>query len=280
MNPIIIDSHTHLQFPQFNKDRDEVIKRAFDSGIWLVNVGADKESSVKAVELANKYKEGIYAAVGVHPHDADEDWDYEFFKNLAKDPKVVAIGECGLDYAVFVRKQSERLQKRASAEAESEGGLQQEQIIKNLQKEIFVKHIELAKEVQKPLMIHCREAFDDLIKILITHNSLLNTPPGILHFFTGSLADAKKLLERGFYFTFGGLITFNRDFDEIIKFIPKDKILLETDAPYVAPAPYRGKRNEPLYIIETAKKLAEIKDVAFEEICRQTTENAKRVFGI
>ncbi|MEK7193848.1 MAG: TatD family hydrolase [Patescibacteria group bacterium] len=257
---MLIDSHTHLQFPQFDKDRDEVIKRALDNAIWLVNVGADKESSIKAVELANKYKEGVYATVGVHPHEADKNWDYEFFKKLAHEPKVVAIGECGLENSKL-KNQNSKLQ------------------LKN-QKELFVKQIELAKEINKPLMIHCRDAFPDLIRIPITHNSLLNTSPGIVHFFTGSLEDTKKLLAMGFYFTFGGLITFNRSFDEIIKFIPMEKILLETDAPYVSPAPYRGKRNEPLYIIETAKRMAKIKGVSFEEICRQTTENAGRIFGL
>ena len=267
---MLIDSHTHLQFPQFDKDRDEVIKRALDNAIWLVNVGADKESSIKAVELANKYKEGVYAAVGVHPHEIRNEnlgmrggtFDYEFLKRLALEPKVVAIGEAGLDYY--------RNREIQSAELR----------IKNLQKEIFIKHIELAKEVNKPLMIHCRDAFPDLIEILNSEFLILNSPPGVVHFFTGTLDDAKKLLAMGFYFTFGGLITFNRSFDEIIKFIPMEKILLETDAPYVAPEPYRGKRNEPLYIIETAKKLAEIKGVSFEEICRQTTENAGRIFGL
>jgi len=263
-NPLIIDSHTHLQFAAFNKDREEVIKRAFDSGIWLVNVGTDKESSIKAVELANKYKEGVYAAVGQHPHEAnnDNDYDHDFFKKMALDSKVVAIGECGLDYYRSQEIQNSELR------------------IKNLQKDVFIKHIELAKEVQKPLMIHCRDAFGDLIKILNSKFLILNSPPGVMHFFTGTLDDTKKLLEMDFYFTFGGLITFNRSFDEIIKFIPLDKILLETDAPYVSPAPYRGKRNEPLYIIETAKKMAELKGVSFEEICRQTTENAKEIFKI
>jgi len=257
---MLIDSHTHLQFHQFDKDRDEVIRRAFNSGIWMVNVGTDKESSVKAVELANKYKEGVYATVGVHPHEADKDFDYDFYKRLALEPKVVAIGETGLDYY--------RSQEIQNSEFR----------IKNLQKEIFIRHIELAKEVQKPLMIHCRDAFSDLIEILNSKFLILNSPPGVVHFFAGTLEDAKKLLEMGFYFTFGGLITFNQSFNEIIKFLPLEKILLETDAPYVAPLPYRGKRNEPSYIIETAKKMAEIKSVSFEEISKQTTENALKIF--
>jgi TatD DNase family protein len=264
---MLIDSHTHLQFPQFNKDREETIKRALDNNIWLVNVGADKESSVKAVELANKYKEGVYAAVGVHPHKVrdeklemrNEVFDYDFFKKLALEPKVVAIGECGIERDEKLEMSDESIRK---------------------QQELFVKQIELAKEVDKPLMIHCRDAFGDLIKILTTHYSLLNAPPGIVHFFSGALDSAEKLLAMGFYFTFGGLITYNRGFDEVIESIPLERILLETDAPYVSPEPYRGKRNEPLYIIETAKKIAEIKGISLEEIYEQTTLNARKILKI
>ena len=212
--------------------------------------------------MADKYSIGIWATVGQHPSDL-RDFDYGFFKNLAQNQKVVAIGECGLDYY--------KLKQNIDREA---------QIAK--QKEIFIKQIELAKEVKKPLMIHCRNAFNDLIEILNSQSTILNSPAGILHFFTGTKENAKTLLGMGFYFTFNGLITFNRDFDEIIKFIPSERILLETDAPYISPAPYRGKRNEPSYIIETAKKLAEIKGVAgaFEEISDQTIKNAEVVFGL
>ena len=144
------------------------------------------------------------------------------------DPKVVAIGECGLDYY--------RTEDR-------------EQRTKDKQKEVFVRHIELACEVGKPLMIHCRDAYDHLVEILNSKSEILNDPPGIIHFFAGTKEDAKKLLDLGFLFTFGGVITFARDYGEIICFIPMGRILSETDAPYVTPAPYRGKRNEPLYVI-------------------------------
>ena len=182
---------------------------------------------------------------------------------MALEEKVVAIGECGLDY----------YHNQASKKLKVEN-------YKEIQKEIFIKHIELAKEVNKPLMIHCREAFDDLIIILKSYVINSKFSPGVIHFFTGTLDNAKKLLEMGFYFTFGGLITFNRSFDEIIKFLPLDKILLETDAPFVAPIPYRGQKNEPFYIIEIAKKMAEIKGVSFKDICDQTTENVRVVFRL
>jgi len=304
--PFLFDSHTHLQFSAFNNDRDEVIKRTLDDNIWIVNVGSQKDTSKKAVDLANKYPEGVYATVGLHPIHVDknhydfqefdgdngfnprgEKFDYDFYKNLARNEKVVAIGECGLDYAVFAREQGERLQKQASAEALREGGLPSEEKLKDKQKEIFIKHIELAHEINKPLMVHCRQAFDDLISVLISHLSFLNTPPGIIHFFTGTSDDAKKLLEMEFYFTFGGLITYNRQFDEIIKFLPLEKILLETDAPYVAPEPYRarlpdgqGKRNEPIYMKSTAQKMAEIKNASLEKISEQTTQNALKIFKL
>lgn len=253
----LFDSHTHVQLSQFDDDRDEVIKRALDAGVWIINAGADRESSKKGVEIANKYKEGVYATVGQHPTEGEAGFDYEFFKNLAQNEKVIAIGECGLEYY--------RIEQMEDSK---------EQIKK--QKELFIEHIKLAKEVNKPLVIHCREAFPDLIEILQSNN----IKSGLIHFFTGTLDEAIKLLGMGFYFTFGGLITFNRDFDEIIKFMPLDRIMVETDAPYVAPMSYRGKRNEPAYVIEVAKKLAEIKGVSFEKVCEQTTENVKKVFNI
>ncbi len=273
----IVDSHTHVQFPQFNKDRDEVIQRALDAGIWMINVGADMESSKKAVELAEKYKEGVYAAVGVHPHEAEKNLIPELvegLRNLAKNPKVVAIGECGLDYYNRQPTPSSRA-KLATGQATDN----QQQKNKQEQKELFLEHIRLAKEVDKPLMIHCRDAFEDLIKILSTFPFLLSSS-NVIHFFTGTLNDAKQLLELGFYFTFGGLITYNRQFDEVIKFIPLDRILAETDAPYVTPEPYRGHRNEPLYVFEVAKKIAEIKNIPFEEFCERVVENNRKVFKI
>ena len=278
--PFLFDSHTHLQFSAFDKDRNEVIKRTRENKIWTVNVGSQKTTSQKSVELANEYPEGIYATVGIHPiHTAplfygagefegdsgfktrSEEFDYEFYKTLGLDKKVVAIGECGLDYYKIIDDKSQ-------------------QQTREKQKDVFIKHIDLARELNKPLMIHCRQAFDDLIRILKDGGHKLPESPGIIHFFTGSLKDAKILLNMGFYFTFGGLITHNRDFDEIIKFLPIEKILTETDAPYVSPEPYREKRNEPIYMKETAKKLAEIKNISFEESCKQTTQNAFKVFGI
>lgn len=273
------DAHTHLQFAAFKDDYREAIKRAFEAGVaGLVNVGTQKDTSRLAVEIAEEYPSGVYATVGIHPihtsksyHDSQElgggeaamaftsrgeDFDFEYYRQLALHPKVVAIGECGLDY---YRLENETVQKEK-------------------QKQVFIQQIELAYTIKKPLMIHCREAYQDLIEILNSEFKILTSPPGIIHFFSGSLEDVKKLLELGFYFTFGGVITFARDYDEAIKMIPLDRILSETDAPYVAPEPWRGKRNEPAYIIKITEKLAFIKKVSLATMSEQILENAARVF--
>jgi TatD DNase family protein len=276
--PILFDVHTHTQFAALRGDQDAVIGRAHDAGIWIINVGTQKDTSASAVETARKYTEGVYAAIGLHPlhtersyHDVQElgdaatgtgftsrgeEFDSDYYRTLALDQKVVAIGECGLDYY------------RLAPET------------KKKQRETFIKHIELSAEVKKPLMIHCRQSFSDLIPILRSAFRTPPSPPGIVHFFTGSQEDAGKLLGMGFSFSFGGVITFARDYDEVVKYIPLDRILLETDAPYVAPVPYRGKRNEPSYLAEVAKKVAELKGISFEEACRITTQNALHLFAI
>jgi len=186
-----------------------------------------------------------------------EEFDAEVYMELASHPKVVAIGECGLDYY--------RL----------------DEATKDMQEKVFEAHIVLAKEVGKPLMIHCRDAFPDLIKVLKTNKTeLKNDSPGIIHFFTGSVDDARELLGLGFYFSFGGVVTFTKDYNEAIRFITLDRIVLETDAPYVAPIPFRGKTNEPAYIIHTANKIAELLDESIEKVQEKTTENARKVLNI
>ena len=183
-----------------------------------------------------------------------EEFDYDYYKNLAKNPKVVAIGECGLDYY--------RLNEDT----------------KEKQKQAFLKQVQLAAEVRKPLMIHCRNAFGDLISILQTASYKLQH--GIVHFFTGTADDARRLLDIGFSFSFGGVITFARDYDDVVKYIPLDRILLETDAPYVTPVPHRGKRNEPLYVAEVAKQLAAVKQIPHDDVAGATMQNARNIFGV
>ncbi len=281
------DAHTHAHFAAFGDDYRAVIGRALESHVGLVNVGTQKDTSRRAVEVAHEFEsEPVYAAIGLHPihtakshHDENElgggdaakaftsrgeEFDYEYYKKLALDSKTVAIGECGLDYYHIEGDEVEMKQR---------------------QKEAFLEQIKLSHDVGKPLMIHCRDAFSDLIEMLTANYKLLNTIPGIVHFFTGTKDDAKKLLDMGFSFTFGGTVTFPPkpgmpDYRALVEYLPLDRILSETDAPYVAPVPYRGKRNEPAYVIETVKKLAEIRGVSVEEMAGTTVANAAKIFKI
>lgn len=260
---MLFDAHSHLQFPEFDKDRDEVIKRALGQNISLITVGCDKKTSAQAVKLANQY-ENFYASIGAHPSDAEkEKFDCDFYENLAKNDKVVAIGECGLDY----RKQ-ETSNKR--------------------QEKIFIEQIRLAIKLNKPLIIHCRDAHKEVINILESYflnlpageAGLKSRPNGVIHFFSGTIKDAEKYLNLGFYLSFSGIITYANQYDELIKLLPADKILAETDSPFAAPITYRGQRNEPIYVKEVVKKLAEIKNLSFEKMSEITFENARKLFRI
>ncbi|MDP2705593.1 MAG: TatD family hydrolase, partial [bacterium] len=288
------DSHTHLQFVGFKEDLPEILARARQAGlIGIVNVGTQKDTSAAAVALAQENND-LYAAVGLHPihtdktfHDVDElgidasagsgfnsrgeIFDFDLYKKLAANPKTVAIGECGLDYYHLPKENREEAIRK--------------------QKAAFIAQISLSKAVNKPLMIHCRDAWSDLLAILEEQkDNLLPNAGGIAHFFSGDLAIAKELLAKDFYFTFGGAITFppkadqpragGTNYEEVLKYIPSDRILLETDAPYVAPLPYRGQRNEPAYIEKTAEKMAVVKNVSLEELSFIILENSKRIFRL
>jgi len=261
----IIDAHTHVQMME-SAQQDAVIQRALGAGIGMINAGADEKSSRDAITLAHHY-EHVWATVGYHPQEVskiptDTDWTRTFteFKKSALDEKVVGIGECGLEYFKLDPNHEEK--------------------IKKAQRELFEMHIQIAHEIEKPLVIHCREAFTDLVQILGARKELLLRDAGVVHFFTGTLENAKELLELGFSFTFGGLITINRSFDEILRYIPLNRILVETDAPWVAPKSHRGETNEPFYITETVLELAWIKEVSVEECEKILLENTKRVFRL
>lgn len=300
--PLLFDVHTHTQFSAYEADADEVIRRALEGNTWLVNVGTQADTSRVAIEFAHRYPEGVYATAGLHPthtaksyHDTQElgasehmkgftsrgeIFDYALYKKLAEDEKVVAIGECGLDYYRLTPLEVGRPEAAVAVPTAGRPltGLTEE--TKDLQGKVFEEHIALASEMRKPLMVHCRNAFADLISILKTRANSLPDRRGIIHFMTGTEKDARELLDLGFSFSFGGVLTFARDYDGVVRLIPLDRILLETDAPYITPVPHRGKRNEPSYVIETAKKIAEIKGISFEEVARTTTENALRIFEI
>lgn len=274
----LIDSHAHVQFAAYDEDRDLVLQRAKDAGIGVINIGTQYKTSESALRLAEQREEGVWATAGFHPNHATHDphhdpwevaeearetFEYQRFLSLARSPKIVAIGECGLDYYRTGRGQGmgDRIQ--------------------SVQRELFQKHIELAREIQKPLVIHCRDAFGDLIEVLsATRHSLTPHGNGVVHFFSGSRDDARKLIELGFFLGFGGVITFARDYDDVIKYAPIDRILVETDAPYVAPVPYRGKRNEPAYVIEVVKQIAELKGIRYDDVAEKTRVNTQTLFQL
>lgn len=265
----IFDSHCHPQFPQYDKDRGEMIARAEEAGVSMICVGTDLEMSQKAIELAEKH-DTIWASVGLHPNDFAELFEgtkispakADNFVHLINNKKVVAVGEIGLDY---YRTPDKEHQKK--------------------QKEIFEFFINLAYQNQKPLIIHGRDsqagsggqAHGDIIEILNSAKNILYG--GVAHSFTGSIDEAKKYLDLGFYLGFNGIITF-ANYNELVHHVPLDQILIETDAPYLTPELYRGKRNEPAYVIETAKKIAAIKKISLEEVVSQTFANCRKLFGL
>jgi len=219
------------------------------------------------------YGEGLYAAVGLHPGDVmNEEFDFAKYEKLIVDERVVAIGETGLD---FYHIQNE------SAEKNKE--------LREKQEELFLRHIDLARKVNRPLIIHCRDASADLSqdssrqahqRLISILKNILNQERGVVHCFTGTLGQANQYIDMGLLIGFTGIITFSRVYDEIIKKLPIDKILIETDCPFLSPAPFRGKRNEPAYVKYVAEKIAEVKNISFQEVAEQTTENAKKLFSI
>lgn len=262
----MIDVHCHLNFAKFENDFDAVIKKATDAGVEkIINVGTSIETSQKAVALAQKYK-NLYAIVGIHPHHADKlekDWTSKIEK-LAKQPKVVAIGEVGIDYFSY----------------KSNGIVKPE-----FQKETFVKQIELSIKLKLPLQIHGRKAAKDIIDILTAYKNEFMNPPGMFHCMAGNIAYLKDVLDLGFYVGFDGNITYqglapgeDTQLSTLVKYAPIERIVVETDAPYLTPEPHRGSRNEPSYVIITADSIAKIKDVSFDKINNVTTENAHKIF--
>ncbi|MFA6494823.1 MAG: TatD family hydrolase [Candidatus Paceibacterota bacterium] len=256
-NIFSIDAHTHVQFPEFDDDRVAVMSRAREAGVGMINAGADVESSKKAIALARQYPGWAWAVIGIHPTELKDMPLFATITELVRDPLVVGIGECGLDY--FHQNDTDA---------------------RTAQKELFLSHIALSREIKKPLVIHCREAFPDVRDILRTQRNELLLNPGVLHFFTGTIDDARALLDLNFSFTFGGLVTFNRSFDEVLKFIPRDHLLVETDAPFVAPIPYRGKRNEPAYVEEVIQVLARVLSIDRAMFGKTLLETTRRIFHL
>ncbi|MCF6095151.1 TatD family hydrolase [Microaerobacter geothermalis] len=254
---MLFDTHAHLNDEKFNDDRDEVIQRALDNGVrYIVNIGYNRETIPSCLELAETFP-FIYAALGWHPTEAKEmnEEDLDWLRNLMTHDKVVAVGEIGLDYYWDYSPQ-------------------------DIQKEVFRKQIALAKEVKKPIVIHNRDAHQDIVDILKEEKAY--EVGGIMHCFSGSWEIAKMCMDMNFYISFGGPITFKnaRKLKEVVKEIPLDRLLIETDCPYLTPEPYRGKRNETAYVKYVAEGMAQLKGVEYEELAKVTMENAKKIFHI
>ena len=272
------DAHTHTNFVAYDDDRDEVILRAKDAGVAMNVVGTQKDTSASALALAEKY-EHVYATIGLHPihtsksyHDEKELgssfaedsegkegftsrgelFDASTYEKLGTSPRVIAIGECGLDYY------------RTEADT------------KELQKKTFIEQIELANRLGKPLMLHIRNAYDDALDIIKAHAKV----KGNVHFFAGDWDTAKRFLEFGFTLSFTGVITFTHDYDDVVRNTPLDMLLSETDAPYVTPVPHRGKRNEPAYVTEVVRAIAKVRGEDNDMVAVQLMENTKRVFNL
>lgn len=254
---MLFDSHAHLDDKRFNDDRDEVIQRAKDAGVkYIMNPGADFESSQRAVDLAAKY-DMIYAAVGIHPHDAKtmDDTMLQLIKAMARKPKVKAIGEIGLDFHYDYSP-------------------------REVQEKWFVEQIRLAKELNLPIIIHDREANQPVMDLLKQEKAF---DTGVLmHCYSGSAELARQYVKLGAYLSIAGPITFKnaRKTVEVVETMPLERMMIETDSPYLTPMPYRGKRNESSYVRYVAERIAEIKGRSVDEVAVQTLENAKAFFRI
>ena len=252
----LVDTHAHLDDRRFDEDREEVIKRTFESGIKLViNIGCDLLTSKASLALADKYKQ-IYAAVGVHPHDARYVPPYYYIEELEKmlkNPKTVAVGEIGLDYYY-------------------------DHSPRDVQKEVFLEQLNMAKRARVPVIIHIREAYGDFLEIMRREG--LEPIRGVMHCYSGSLEVAYECIEMGFYISFAGPVTFKnaKNLKEVAKALPLDRVLIETDCPYLAPTPNRGKRNEPVYVKHVAEEIANLKGISLEEVANTTYRNALNLF--
>lgn len=244
---MLIDTHAHLNFKAFDKDRNEVIKRCLDNDVWVINASSNYETSKFAIELAEKYQQSFFASVGLHPiHVGEEDFDAEKYRELAKSDKVVAIGETGLD---FMKGDKEK------------------------QPSVFLQHLKLAKELTLPVILHCRKAHNEMIEILQGESGVR----GVVHCFTGRWQQAKAYLDMGLYLGFNGII-FKFDVDDVIKKIPLSRLLIETDCPYLTPSQASTERNEPIYVKYVVERIAELRGESFKRIAEAAAQNAISLF--
>ncbi len=279
-----IDTHAHVNFHHFKEDGDEVIKRALDHETNMVLVGSEFRTSKRGLEYANKYEKGVYSAVGLHPihlenvpikeeNDSEfitraEEFNYDNYEKLARMEKVVAVGEIGLDYN-YINKVSPEAKK-----------------IKKKQKEALLEQLFLARDLELPAIIHCRVAHIDLFQILKDfkeknkHFIPSDEPWGVIHCFSGDEDLAWEYFNLGLMISFTGLITFSKQWDDLIRKMPRDRFMIETDCPYMTPEPYRGKRNEPVLVRYVAQRIAEIRKTSLEKVAEISTANAGHFFDI
>lgn len=264
----LIDSHCHLDFPQFGEDRNEVIQRAAEAGVAVllsIGIGAGPpvlDAGLKIAALAPPHPDApwpvIYTSVGVHPHEAKQaaDADFAELERLGSHVKVLAIGEIGLDFHY-------------------------DNSPRDVQNDVFVRQMDIAQRLRKPIVIHCRDAWPECIDLLRTH-WLPRGLGGILHCFSGDAEIARQGLDMGFLISFAGNVTFPKaeDLRQAAKIVPADRLLIETDSPYLAPVPHRGRRNEPAFVAAVAQRLAEVRGVPVEDLARQTSENFRRLFHL
>lgn len=253
----LIDSHCHLDSAEFDQDREAVVERALAAGVehmLAIGTGNGPPDLEAGLRLAEKH-ESFYATIGIHPHDAAKASpdDFKHLTELLTHPKTLALGEIGLDYHYDFSP-------------------------REVQKSVFIQQMEIAAEAKKPIVIHTREAWEDTFALLEQHWAP-HRIGGIMHCFSGGPDEARRSLDLGFYLSFGGIVTFPKALtvQEAARSAPRDRILVETDAPYLAPVPRRGKRNEPALIVHTARKLAELRGQSYEELCIATTENFRRL---
>lgn len=292
--PQLIDSHAHVEFGAFNDDWKEVVNRAFEQGIQLVNVGTNLKTSKAAVDMAEKVGDGMWATIGIHPiHLAKdiketasfngdeysfvtkrESFDKRDYFELAQHPKVVAIGESGLDFFHI---------------DDFKGDDMTGEQFKELQREVFYEILGFAREVGKPHVFHCRDAYDEFVEMVkeFSDNSDGGSGDGykvrgVVHCYTGNREQAQKILDLGLYIGFTGIVTFPnaKELQEVAKMVPLDRMLIETDSPYLAPQPVRGQRNEPMYVEHVAEKIAELKGISVEEVAEATVKNTIELFDL
>ncbi len=253
---MLVDTHAHLNMAEFDTDREAVVQRALKSGVgWMVDVGTDLESSRKTIQISERF-DAVWGAVGIHPHNAvrSEESNFTELKQLLYNPRIKALGEIGLDYHYTFAP-------------------------RKVQIELFTKQLCLALSIQKPIIVHVREAMTDALEII--RKMKVMHWEGVFHCYGGSADDIPELLDLGFYISFTGVVTFpSFTKHDLMRNIPLNRLLVETDSPYMTPVPLRGRRNEPAYLMHTAKRMAEILEIPYELFSFETTQNAMRLFQL